>query len=170
MNGPAWHAGRITRLLSHLCNTWQSCDVSDVQVACLSDSEAHLALDPKDSFAIQTKPHGHGDVHALLHTSGLLKTWQKAGVKWVAFFQDTNGLVFRALPAALGALLPIPCLLPVLHLCSSTNQQGYYIAQSGSCSCQAHQLGIGLDSLSSMKPFVMAKIAVALACLSMYAA
>lgn len=120
MNGPAWHAGRITRLLSHLCNTWQSCDVSDVQVACLSDSEAHLALDPKDSFAIQTKPHGHGDVHALLHTSGLLKTWQKAGVKWVAFFQDTNGLVFRALPAALGALLPIPCLLPVLHLCSST--------------------------------------------------
>lgn len=72
------------------------------KVACLSDSEAHLALDPKDSFAIQTKPHGHGDVHALLHTSGLLKTWQKAGVKWVAFFQDTNGLVFRALPAALG--------------------------------------------------------------------
>lgn len=24
------------------------------------------------------------------------------GVQWVCFFQDTNGLVFRALPAALG--------------------------------------------------------------------
>ena len=73
------------------------------QVACLADSEAHLALDKDDAFALQTKPHGHGDVHALLHSSGLLKRWVAAGVKWVAFFQDTNGLVFRGLPAAIGA-------------------------------------------------------------------
>ena len=33
---------------------------------CLSDGDAHLALDPKDPFRLQTKPHGHGDVHALL--------------------------------------------------------------------------------------------------------
>lgn len=52
---------------------------------------------------LQTKPHGHGDVHALLHSSGLAAGWAAAGVKWVCFFQDTNGLVFRALPAALGA-------------------------------------------------------------------
>ncbi|GAB2270418.1 hypothetical protein Dimus_005320 [Dionaea muscipula] len=25
-----------------------------------------------------------------------------AGVKWVLFFQDTNGLLFKAIPAALG--------------------------------------------------------------------
>jgi hypothetical protein len=37
-----------------------------VQVPCLSDGDAHLALDPQDPFRLQTKPHGHGDVHALL--------------------------------------------------------------------------------------------------------
>ena len=73
------------------------------QVACLSDGEAHLALDKEDPFAVQTKPHGHGDVHVLLHSSGLLGRWVAAGVKWVAFFQDTNALVFRGLPAAIGA-------------------------------------------------------------------
>jgi UDP-sugar pyrophosphorylase len=36
---------------------------------------------------VQTKPHGHGDVHALLHSSGLAKQWQKDGFKWVCFFQ-----------------------------------------------------------------------------------
>lgn len=72
------------------------------QVACLNDVDAHLALEKSNPFAVQTKPHGHGDVHALLHTSGLLKRWVAAGVCWVAFFQDTNALVFRGLPAALG--------------------------------------------------------------------
>ncbi|KAK9786668.1 hypothetical protein WJX73_000832 [Symbiochloris irregularis] len=76
--------------------------LKQAKVACLSDTDAHLALDPKDGFKLQTKPHGHGDVHALLHGSGLLSKWQQQGVRWVAFFQDTNGLVFRAIPAALG--------------------------------------------------------------------
>ena len=78
------------------------------QVACLSDGEAHLALDKDDHFAIQTKPHGHGDVHVLLHSLGLLRRWVAAGVKWVAFFQDTNALVFRGLPAAIGARVVQP--------------------------------------------------------------
>ncbi len=73
-----------------------------LQVACLQDSEARLALEKDDPFSLQTKPHGHGDVHALLHSSGLVEQWKAAGVKWVCFFQDTNGLVFRGLPAALG--------------------------------------------------------------------
>lgn len=62
-------------------------------------------MEKDDPYVIQRKPHGHGDVHALLHSTGLVKKWQKNGVKWVCFFQDTNGLVFRALPAALG----MPC-------------------------------------------------------------
>lgn len=81
-----------------------------LQVACLSDADAHLALDPQDSYVVQTKPHGHGDVHSLLHASGLLAAWHTSGVQWVAFFQDTNGLVFRALPAALGE----QCLLGLM--------------------------------------------------------
>jgi UDP-sugar pyrophosphorylase len=45
------------------------------KVACLVDNDAKLALDPSNPFLIQTKPHGHGDVHALLHSSGLLPKW-----------------------------------------------------------------------------------------------
>lgn len=76
--------------------------IKQEKVACLSDSDAHLALMPSDPYQVQTKPHGHGDVHMLLHTSGLADKWLSGGFKWVCFFQDTNGQVFRALPAALG--------------------------------------------------------------------
>ncbi|KAL6603544.1 hypothetical protein ACP70R_043905 [Stipagrostis hirtigluma subsp. patula] len=72
------------------------------KVACLADNDARLALDPNDKYKIQTKPHGHGDVHALLYSSGLLEQWKGAGRKWVLFFQDTNGLLFNAIPSALG--------------------------------------------------------------------
>lgn len=87
------------------------------QVACLNDVDAHLALEKDNPFAVQTKPHGHGDVHALLHTSGLLKRWVAAGVRWVAFFQDTNALVFRGLPAALGLRSPFSSY--TMHFSSS---------------------------------------------------
>ena len=43
-----------------------------------------------------------GDVHLLLHQSGKAAQWVAQGKKWVVFFQDTNGLAFRAIPAALG--------------------------------------------------------------------
>ncbi|KAK3009035.1 hypothetical protein RJ639_014619 [Escallonia herrerae] len=72
------------------------------KVACLDDNDARLAVDPRNKYKIQTKPHGHGDVHSLLYSSGLLKTWHDAGLRWVLFFQDTNGLLFKAIPAALG--------------------------------------------------------------------
>jgi hypothetical protein len=36
------------------------------------------------------------------YTSGLLNKWSAAGKKWVVFFQDTNSLVFRVVPGALG--------------------------------------------------------------------
>uniref|UniRef100_A0A1J3GFT1 UTP-monosaccharide-1-phosphate uridylyltransferase n=1 Tax=Noccaea caerulescens TaxID=107243 RepID=A0A1J3GFT1_NOCCA len=72
------------------------------KVACLDDNDARLALDPHNKYMIQTKPHGHGDVHSLLYSSGLLDQWLDAGLKWVLFFQDTNGLLFNAIPASLG--------------------------------------------------------------------
>ena len=73
------------------------------RVACLSDGAASLALDPADPFRILTKPHGHGDVHALLHSTGTARRWAREhGTRWVAFFQDTNVQAFRALPAAVG--------------------------------------------------------------------
>lgn len=72
------------------------------KVACLDDNDARLAVDPHKKYRIQTKPHGHGDVHALLFSSGLLNVWHAAGLRWVLFFQDTNGLLFKGIPAALG--------------------------------------------------------------------
>mmetsp|Transcript_39347 Transcript_39347/g.47684 ORF Transcript_39347/g.47684 Transcript_39347/m.47684 type:complete len:755 (+) Transcript_39347:160-2424(+) len=72
------------------------------KVGCLTDNEAHLAVKDSDPFTLQTKPHGHGDVHSLLHSSGTLSAWKAAGLKWVCFFQDTNALLFRAITAALG--------------------------------------------------------------------
>ncbi|KAL0917482.1 hypothetical protein M5K25_012546 [Dendrobium thyrsiflorum] len=72
------------------------------KVACLDDNDARIALDPNDKYMIQTKPHGHGDVHSLLYNSGLLNIWHDAGLRWVLFFQDTNGLLFKAIPASLG--------------------------------------------------------------------
>ncbi|XP_021283972.1 UDP-sugar pyrophosphorylase [Herrania umbratica] len=72
------------------------------KVACLDDNDARLALDPHNKYKIQTKPHGHGDVHSLLYSSGLLNIWRNAGLRWVLFFQDTNGLLFKAIPASLG--------------------------------------------------------------------
>ncbi|XVF36996.1 hypothetical protein REPUB_Repub19eG0106800 [Reevesia pubescens] len=85
------------------------------KVACLDDNDARFALDPHNKYKIQTKPHGHGDVHALLYSSGFLNVCyiyiillssfsatHDAGLRWVLFFQDTNGLQFKAIPASLG--------------------------------------------------------------------
>ena len=72
------------------------------RVACLADGAGALALDPADRWSLLTKPHGHGDVHALMHSTGTAAAWVAAGIEWVCFFQDTNGLVFRGLIPALG--------------------------------------------------------------------
>ena len=74
--------------------------VKQEKVAALIDGDARIAKDGK--YAVQSKPHGHGDVHVLLHSSGLVDKWAKQGIEWVSFFQDTNGLGFRPLYATLG--------------------------------------------------------------------
>ena len=73
------------------------------KVPSLLDNDAHFTLDDSDKYALDTKPHGHGDVHMLLYQNHIIQRWvQEQGRKHVVFFQDTNGLVFRAIPAALG--------------------------------------------------------------------
>lgn len=72
------------------------------KVACLIDSDARLAKDPNDPGLIETKPHGHGDIHALFHTSGLARRFQEEGKRWLVFFQDTNALFYRGALATLG--------------------------------------------------------------------
>ena len=76
--------------------------VKQEKVPALIDASGRFAVDEIDPFSVSTKPHGHGDVHTLIHMSGTAKKWASEGRKWAVFFQDTNGLVFRSVPAALG--------------------------------------------------------------------
>ena len=105
MTSAATHARTAALLRAHGCFGLDPARVHLLQqgaVACVADAAAHLARVPGDAFAVETKPHGHGDVHALLHASGLLTAWRAAGKRYVCLFQDTNALFFRTLPAVLG--------------------------------------------------------------------
>lgn len=71
------------------------------KVPALMSNSAHIAL--STPYEVDAKPHGHGDVHALMYSSGTAEKWaQEFGTEWISFFQDTNGLAFFSLPAMLG--------------------------------------------------------------------
>lgn len=69
-------------------------------VPAIADNDGHLALEEK--YKLILKPHGHGDIHMLFHTSGLASKLHGQGIEHLVFIQDTNGQVFNALPAAIG--------------------------------------------------------------------
>lgn len=69
-------------------------------VPALSDSDARLVIDNHKKLVM--KPHGHGDIHALLYKHGITKDWESKGIKYMVLFQDTNGLAFHSLPLMLG--------------------------------------------------------------------
>jgi UDP-sugar pyrophosphorylase len=76
--------------------------VTQDKVAALKDGNAGLALDDNDRWNVQTKPHGHGDVHHLLYREGLVDKWQEQGKTHVIFLQDTNALVINSVVPTLG--------------------------------------------------------------------
>jgi UDP-sugar pyrophosphorylase len=69
-------------------------------VPAIADNEGHLAL--AEPYKLILKPHGHGDVHMLLHSSGTAAELARQGIEHLVFIQDTNGQVFNAVPAAIG--------------------------------------------------------------------
>lgn len=69
-------------------------------VPAIADNNGTLAMD--GPFALQLKPHGHGDVHMLLHSHGVAQRLLDQGIHHLVFIQDTNGQVFNVLPAAVG--------------------------------------------------------------------
>ena len=69
-------------------------------VPALMDDDARIAME--SPYKVMTKPHGHGDIHALMSNNNIAKDWVKNGIKWITFFQDNNGLAFFTLPLALG--------------------------------------------------------------------
>lgn len=72
------------------------------KVAALCNGNAGLALEDDDRWCVQTKPHGHGDVHHLLYREGLVDQWEKEGKTHVVFLQDTNALVINSVLPTLG--------------------------------------------------------------------
>jgi UDP-sugar pyrophosphorylase len=72
------------------------------KVPALKDGNAGLALEVNDRWSVQTKPHGHGDVHHLLYREGFVDRWIKDGKTHVVFLQDTNALVINSVVPALG--------------------------------------------------------------------
>ncbi|WP_372806873.1 UTP--glucose-1-phosphate uridylyltransferase [Pontiella sp.] len=69
-------------------------------VPAIADNDGALALNAK--YELILKPHGHGDIHMLLHTSGVAAQLKDAGIEYLMFIQDTNGPSFNTLPAAVG--------------------------------------------------------------------
>jgi UDP-sugar pyrophosphorylase len=72
--------------------------------ALMTNSGEIAALGP---YIIDAKPHGHGDVHSLMHSTGTASKWYNMGIKWCVFFQDTNGLAFITLPAMIGVSISL---------------------------------------------------------------
>ena len=69
-------------------------------VPAIADNDGALAL--KSTYELILKPHGHGDIHMLLYTSGLARKLKEEGIEHLAFIQDTNGQVFNMIPAIIG--------------------------------------------------------------------
>jgi len=72
------------------------------KVPALRDSNAGLSLSSSSRWSVETKPHGHGDVHHLLYREGLIDQWEGEGRKHVVFLQDTNALVINSVLPTLG--------------------------------------------------------------------
>lgn len=72
------------------------------KVPALGDSTPRLITLSKDKFSLDTKPHGHGDVHHLLHRTQIAEELQSKGFKYLLFFQDTNALVLNSVLPTLG--------------------------------------------------------------------
>jgi UDP-sugar pyrophosphorylase len=70
-------------------------------VPAMNDNSATLALNEETGLLV-TKPHGHGDIHSLMHGSGVAKRWQEQGKEWLVFLQDTNALAVKAVISMLG--------------------------------------------------------------------
>ncbi|GMF11105.1 unnamed protein product [Phytophthora lilii] len=76
--------------------------VDVIEGSAADGKQPKLKLVVKEDLLVM-KPHGHGDVHTLLHTSGLAAKWQQEGKKYVHFIQDTNYLILNGALPMLGA-------------------------------------------------------------------
>ncbi len=69
-------------------------------VPALADNDGRIAT--AGPTQVLYKPHGHGDVHLLLHQSGVARQLSEDGFTHLAFIQDTNAQVVNSLLPTLG--------------------------------------------------------------------
>lgn len=100
-------------------------------VPAFMDCQGRFVLQDGD---VLCKPHGHGDVHALLAQSGLPQEWLRNGLKRVFFFQDTNAFALRTLVPALGS-----CVAQELVVCSTCVQRRAGEAMGALCVLTKHK-------------------------------
>jgi UDP-sugar pyrophosphorylase len=72
-------------------------------VPCVKDNNGTLAT-TEDGKAFLMKPHGHGDIHRLILSSGLLPNLLKSGFTHIAFLQDTNAGAPTTIPFSLAVM------------------------------------------------------------------
>jgi UDP-sugar pyrophosphorylase len=57
-------------------------------VPALSDNDAKFEMDSANPYKVSTKPHGHGDIHALMYRDGIIRKWkQDFDINYVVLFQ-----------------------------------------------------------------------------------
>mmetsp|Transcript_36124 Transcript_36124/g.84408 ORF Transcript_36124/g.84408 Transcript_36124/m.84408 type:complete len:415 (-) Transcript_36124:1534-2778(-) len=78
------------------------------KVPALKNANAGLSM--VNRWKVETKPHGHGDVHHLLFREGIVDEWEKEGRTHIIFLQDTNALVINGVS-----------FFSILYLCYSAS-------------------------------------------------
>ena len=87
-------------------------DPSDVtlllqdKVPSIADASGKFVLSDDGGF-VETKPHGHGDVHGLVFRAGLARKWLDEGLSHVFLFQDTNAFALRSVVANVGVAVKL---------------------------------------------------------------
>jgi UDP-sugar pyrophosphorylase len=94
--------GLTVKLLDRLKLTGFVTLVKQEKVPAVTNNHARMCLTKESPYVLDTKPHGSGDVHTLLYSSGTAKTWASKGLTHIVFFQDTNSLAMRGIPYAVG--------------------------------------------------------------------
>lgn len=77
--------------------------IKQEKVPALRNNHAMMCTVKNQPYILDTKPHGNGDVHTLLYSSGIAQRWHtERGISHIVFIQDTNSLAMRALPYTVG--------------------------------------------------------------------
>ncbi|MFA6600554.1 MAG: UTP--glucose-1-phosphate uridylyltransferase, partial [Candidatus Omnitrophota bacterium] len=63
------------------------------------DTQGHFTTVAGNPYLLLTQPHGHGDIHMLIHMHQIVKRLLSQNQEYIVFHQDTNGQTFNAVPA-----------------------------------------------------------------------